>query len=120
MEVTELLYDGVLNYDYNTIVTETECYVDSARRVVTLKAEEAIGLVDDDNVIIIYDITDNKPIIVTERCSLDDITEEIVTKRVNKFNAKNEDYIAAITKKDNYIDVTVTRKTVYDVIDKTM
>lgn len=115
-----MLYDGVLNYDYNTIVAETECYADAARKIVTLNADEAIGMVDSDNVIIIFDVTDNRPIVVTERCSLEDITEERVNERINKFNEKSKNYIASVTRSGEWLDIIVTRSSVYKVIEETM
>lgn len=115
-----MLYEGVLGFDYGTIVADTECYPDTARKIVTMPADEAIGMVNSDNVVVIFDVKDNTPLVITERCSLADITEEKAKYRIDKFNEKCEDYIASLSISGEWLDVIVTRKSVYQVIEETM
>lgn len=115
-----MLYDGVLGFDYNTIVNETECYVDAARHIVVMKAEEAVGMVDSDSVTIIYDVVDNKPIVIAERCSVGEVNLKQVQSRVNYFNGSDNNYFGVVSVNGDWIDITVTRTSVYEIVNNTM
>lgn len=115
-----MIYEGIIGYSYNEIVSEVNCYVDQARKIITIDADEACGVCDDDKVIVFYDVSDLMPMVISERVDKTQIQKDLVMKRLDIFNKNQTNFVATMEETDSYYEITVARSQIFKVVQETM
>ena len=114
-----MLYSGVFGFKFTEMIEDNVGYGNAGRHILTLSSKDAMGISKDGAVVVIYNVVDDLPMVITERIPASSMNILDVEKRVSKFNETHKDFIAYVVNDSNIdgtIDVIIIKNHIYELL----
>jgi len=116
-----MVYDGLIGLKYSDFKEEGVGYIDSARKGISLEAEDVMGYTKTGTVFVLFNILSEDPMVISEKFEVAREDEASIKKSVEKFNEINKEFVSVIEETGGkYSTVVTTRRDIYDIVSKVL